>query len=613
MASVIESFYIALGLDTKDYEKKRKEVDSSLKKFGEASDKQTKLIAESGKKAAGAFSALKIEILGALAAFGMGAGFKAFIQDNMNAQAATGRWSSLLKVSAHEMQAWGGIAKGMGGSAQEAVQTMQSLASGFTEAQNTGSSSLMQASRRWGFAIYQDPLKTLDSLHERMLKAVNAGRPEQAEMIGQSAGVQSQAMLFYLMQNQKKYLEMQKQMLAATGGMDPKSTEKAAELQWQLALLEARFSTIGTKIFNKIGPVLIKLGKQFANWLDHVDWNKVINAIGRFIDKVQAIVKEMGGWKTVAEILGGILALKILAPLLSLTTTLARLLPMFTGAATGVGGLAAAFGTLGVALAGVAGYWAGSEIWTHVLAGTKAGDAVGSMAAHVMAQLGNKEAQDAVNRMNGKGPKAPSNYHPERTDWYKNKESQAIQYFQSQGFSRNAAIGMAANIARESNFNQHVVGDNGKAFGIGQWHPDRQANFAKVMGLPIQGSSYAQQLEFYAYEVKHNIRLMDILRRDPGAGQAAMAVSLMNERPANGEAEAQRRALIAQSMSNGYVGAPSIGASVAKNGPSTTTNDVHIGTIAIHTKADNAHDIFKEARKAVQANPLIAGSVTAAA
>src|SRR5690348_8010855 len=97
--NVIEAFFITLGLDTRDYEKKQKEVDVSLKKLGTASDKQTKLIAESGKKAADSFSKLKIEVLGALAAFGMGAGFKAFIQDSMNGQAAAGRMADALGIS----------------------------------------------------------------------------------------------------------------------------------------------------------------------------------------------------------------------------------------------------------------------------------------------------------------------------------------------------------------------------------------------------------------------------------------------------------------------------------------------------------------------------------
>ena len=202
--------------------------------------------------------------------------------------------------------------------------------------------------------------------------------------------------------------------------------------------------------------------------------------------------------------------------------------------------------------------------------------------------------------------------HPERTDWFKNKQAQAIQYFESQGFSRNSAIGMAANIARESTFNPHATGDNGKAYGIGQWHPDRQANFARVMGLPIQASSYQQQLAFYAYEVKHNKRLMGMLSQNPNAGAAAMAVSMLQERPADREGEMQKRALIAQSMVNGYVGAPRSMQTAATKG-STTTNDVHIGSITVQTKATDANGVARDIGKAVRANPLIAGSVTAQA
>jgi len=607
--NIIEALYISLGLDASEYDKKRKDVEASLKKFGEASDKQTKLIAESGKKAAGAFSALKIEILGALAAFGMGAGFKAFIQDSMNGQAELERLSTRLGMSTHSLQAWKLAAQEMGGAGSDATNALQTVAKGLAEARVTGTSSLIQASRRFGFDVSNDPAQTLINISRRMAQMRD---PQQALQVAEAAGISNETMQNMLLQGPDALQARLAHTMALTGAVTQQSAAQAALLQARWADLQERFRQVGERVFNKLEPVLAKLGEQLANWIDRIDWNKVIADIGRFIDKVQSVVKEMGGWKTIAEILGGILALKILAPLISLTGTLARLLPMFTGAATGVSGLAAAFGSLGVALAGVAGYWAGSEIWTHVLEGTKAGDKIGEVTANVMAQLGDKDAQDAVNRANGKGPKTPSYYHPERTDWYKSKEKQAIDFFQSQGFSRNAAIGMAANIARESTFNQHAVGDNGKAYGIGQWHPDRQANFAKVMGLPIHASSYQQQLAFYAYEVKHNKRLMGVLSQDPGAGQAAMAVSMLNERPADKEGEMIARAKIAQGMVNAYPGAPQ-GAQVAGAKSSTTTNSVTInGPINVQTKAMDANGIVKDIRKAFHSNPLIAGSVTAA-
>jgi hypothetical protein len=609
--NVIDALFITLGLDTRDFEKKQKEVGASLTKLGTASDKQTKLIAESGKKAAHSFSLLKVEVLGALAAFGMGAGFKDFIQSNINGQASLGRFSKTLGMSTHELQAWKLAAKEMGGSGDEAVGALQNVAKGMAEAKITGTSALIQASRRFGFDVSNNPAQTLMNISRRMSQAHD---PQQALQIAQAAGISDFTMQQMLLQSPAKFQAQLAHAMSLTGAATKASTEQAARLQQQWADLQERFRQVGERVFNRLEPILAELGNKLATWIDGIDWNKVINAIGAFIDKVQEIVKEMGGWKTVAEILGGVLALKILAPVLMLASTFARLIPMFVGATTGVSGLALAFGSLGAALAGVAGYWAGSEIWTHVLAGTKAGDAVGEVAAKVMASLGNKNAQDAVNRANGRGPANHSgDFNASRTDWYKKKQADAIAYFQSQGFSRNAAIGMTANIARESSFDPHITGDNGKAYGLGQWHPDRQANFAKFTGMPIQGSSYQQQLAFYAHEVKQNKRLMGMLsQQDITAPASAMAVSYLNERPANGTLEAERRARMAQGMVSPYVGAGPA-ASAGKAGAGAATNEVHINTINVQTKATDANGVAKGMQKAMRNNPLIAGYVTAAA
>jgi hypothetical protein len=127
VANVIDAFFITLGLDDREYEKKRKEVNASLKKFGDASAKQTKLIAEHGKKAASAFSALKIEILGALAAFGMGAGFKSFIESSINGQAQLGRMSGALGIYIKSQQAWRGVPMQVGNSGHLTAQAIQKV------------------------------------------------------------------------------------------------------------------------------------------------------------------------------------------------------------------------------------------------------------------------------------------------------------------------------------------------------------------------------------------------------------------------------------------------------------------------------------------------------
>jgi hypothetical protein len=322
--NIVDALVVTFGIDASEYQKKQKEIAASLTKMGEVSGKQTKLIAESGKKAAGAFSALKIEVLGALAAFGMGAGFKSFIESSINGQAELGRLSTRLGMSTHALQAWKLAATEMGGSGSDATNALQTVAKGMAEAKIHGTSALIQASRRFGFGVSNDPAQTLINISRRMAQMND---PQQAIQVAEAAGISNAAMQNLLLQGPDALQARLAHTMALTGAATKDSTEQAARLQAQWADLQERFRQVGERVFNKLEPVLARLGETFANWLDHVDWNKVIAAIGRFIDKVQSVVKEMGGWKTVAEILGGVLALKILAPLLTLTAWLGWLRP----------------------------------------------------------------------------------------------------------------------------------------------------------------------------------------------------------------------------------------------------------------------------------------------
>jgi hypothetical protein len=79
---------------------------------------------------------------------------------------------------------------------------------------------------------------------------------------------------------------------------------------------------------------------------------------------------------------------------------------------------------------------------------------------------------------------------------------QAMNFFQRNGWSPPQAAGIVANLWNEglSNENDHS-GDDGRAYGIAQWHPDRQQAFADWMGKPIAGSSLIDQLGFVQHEL----------------------------------------------------------------------------------------------------------------
>lgn len=124
-----------------------------------------------------------------------------------------------------------------------------------------------------------------------------------------------------------------------------------------------------------------------------------------------------------------------------------------------------------------------------------------------------------------------------------------VRLLQEKGWTREQALGVAANIEQESGFRPNAVGDGGKAYGIAQWHPDRQANFQRAMGKPIQGSSIEDQVSFIDWELRNTEkRAGDILGRAKTAQESGSLFSLHYERPLARDKEAANRGRRAAAM-----------------------------------------------------------------
>lgn len=130
---------------------------------------------------------------------------------------------------------------------------------------------------------------------------------------------------------------------------------------------------------------------------------------------------------------------------------------------------------------------------------------------------------------------------------------QALDYLVSRGWSRAQAAGIVANLQTESSLNPAAVGDSGHAYGIAQWHPDRQAAFQAFTGHAIRQSTLAEQLAFVDHELTSgNERAAGHrLRGATTAHEAGSIVSQYYERPANREHEAATRAHRAEQIFNG--------------------------------------------------------------
>ena len=135
------------------------------------------------------------------------------------------------------------------------------------------------------------------------------------------------------------------------------------------------------------------------------------------------------------------------------------------------------------------------------------------------------------------------------------KANQAMKYFTSQGWTKEQAAGIVGNLQKESQFDHTVdTGDGGKAYGIAQWHPDRQQDFKNKYGKSIKGSSFEEQLAFVQYELTKGDeqRAGNKLKTAKTAGQAGAVVSQFYERPRKVEAEKAERARLAEGISKGY-------------------------------------------------------------
>ena len=82
------------------------------------------------------------------------------------------------------------------------------------------------------------------------------------------------------------------------------------------------------------------------------------------------------------------------------------------------------------------------------------------------------------------------------------RRNYVADYFMKQGWSKPQAWAIAGTLGGEtSNFNPQEVGDSGLAYGIAQWHPERQKLFQEWSGHDIRMSDLNEQLGFVQHEL----------------------------------------------------------------------------------------------------------------
>ena len=277
--------------------------------------------------------------------------------------------------------------------------------------------------------------------------------------------------------------------------MTQKQIEDSARLTLATSELDLVFTDIGNTIAGELAPAFADMAEDFvAFYRDNKDLvdSGLKEFFGGLADNIELVAIAMA-------LLGGGAALKGLAALRAIV---------------GLGGVAAAGSAAGVAAGGAS-----------------MAAVAGGGAAALLYSSGLNVGEDAEllnNRLKKGGGEAVG---------------AVVDYFMAKGWTQEQAEGIAANIEHESAFKANASGDGGQAYGLAQWHPDRQAEFARQYGKDIRNSTGAEQLEFINHELTRGNEKSagNKLRTATSSYDAASIVSREYERPADAAGEASRR------------------------------------------------------------------------
>ena len=416
------------------------------------------------------------------------------VGDFKNAGTELDNFNKLTGMSTQNVQMLGQAIKAQGGNAADAFADMTKLQD-LMASPITGNTGWFGDVAKLGLDPdviigAQDTAEALTNI----AKQFETMSPLNQRLAGNALGL-SESTVRLLMKGSE---EAQKQLdvRGKLGIMTQQQIDDAARLTKASSELDLVFTDIGNTIAGELAPAFADMAEDFVDFYrdnkDLID-SGLKEFFGELADNIELVAIAMA-------LLGGSAALKGLASLRAIV---------------GLGGSGAGAGAAGAAAAG------GASMLT--VAG-------GSVAALLYSSKLN-EGEDTEllnNRLKKGGGEAVG---------------ATVDFFMAKGWTREQAEGLAANLEQESGFKADAEGDGGQAYGLAQWHPDRQAEFAKKYGKEIRKSTGAEQLEFINHELTRGNEKSagGKLKMADNAYDAAAIVSREYERPADKEGEADRR------------------------------------------------------------------------
>lgn len=286
MATIIDALVVTLGLDSTKFVQGQSSASGSLKKFGDQSKKVNKQAEEDAKKLTEGFDKVKNAVLG-LAAVVIGFnGLKDFVSSMVTSNAALGRTSNMLNMSARDLDAWGAAVETVGGTAQGFQQTMQNIEGNLQKFRmGMGGEETVTALARLGVQAKNGTVD-LAELSAALVRVKNAQGAQAAMALGQQLGL-DQGTFQLLLQGPTAVQALHDKMYALSG-VTEENTKAAQRLQAAWAQIKQGSSGIANTLFGTLTPALEWLAKQMTALSDWSRDNKDF-VIGFFIGMAAAI------------------------------------------------------------------------------------------------------------------------------------------------------------------------------------------------------------------------------------------------------------------------------------------------------------------------------------
>jgi hypothetical protein len=341
MATVIDTLFMELGIDSGKFGTQAKEAENRLDRMSASFGRAEKSAAKSSKglekQAAQSAKSTKQAKSLTQAVGSLAKGFAAFtalvmgsnaldkmIREGAQANVELDNLSRNIGISRNQLQAWGGMAEMAGGSAEGMKGSLAGLSMDITRLTTMGDTSMVPFFNAFGVALLNADGKARDldsimlDLADRFAKMDRVQAYNLAKSMGLDDGTINTLMLGRA--EMEKMLEMQRNLYRS----GEKEIQVSRELTQARGYLNAQWDSLKAMLADALAPVLLKIVKMVSGFVDY-------------------LMKHESSMKHVFEGLAFVLGAVLIPVFIAATASLLAFITPFAPFILTVGALGAAF------------------------------------------------------------------------------------------------------------------------------------------------------------------------------------------------------------------------------------------------------------------------------